>query len=521
MAEYYAMMTNRGQAKLAAAIANQQQLEIVSMGVGDANETDPQPDETWTSLINQQYFAPLNQLITKPEDDSVVIAEMVIPEQSGGWWIRELGLFDVDGELIAVAKCPPTYKPILSEGSGRVQGIRMQIIVSNSDAITLKIDPAVVTATRDYVDNSILDIAQLNKDTTGFVDRTSSNLLFDESTRTVTLQSVGTSFDVYYRGKKIRLETLSLQIADVSGGRYIILDHETLELAEGGNSPGFDSLLVAYVVWSKEQQKFIVQGCERHGVERDTTWHKALHFNTGLVVRSGGLPVFTLDDANAVGFGLIGPIKIADEDLEHTIIHSASPSAPFQQPIEGVGQFPVMHLIEPDNYQVLEASEYPFPHGASGIQRNKIDEITSQGTLEDVPNGKFVSMFVMVTHCTEAPVKIIAGRQVFDTANDAQGETLLGYGLNLPEFAAMYQLVYVKDDAITENPGKVKLVQVFEPSRAASSAASGVTANSHKALMDRQEPDQHPIESVTGLQQELADRLKTYKINGKFATKGA
>ncbi|WP_309539478.1 phage tail protein, partial [Escherichia coli] len=87
-----------------------------------------------------------------------MIAEQIIPENEGGFWIREIGLYDDDGILIAVANCPETYKPQLQEVSGRTQTIRMILIVSSTSAITLKIDPAVVLATRQYVDDKIIEV---------------------------------------------------------------------------------------------------------------------------------------------------------------------------------------------------------------------------------------------------------------------------------------------------------------------------------------------------------------------------
>ncbi|MEI7202601.1 phage tail protein, partial [Pectobacterium parvum] len=96
-----------------------------------------------------------NNLSIDPKNPSQIIAEQVIPENEGGWWVREVGLFDDDGNLIAIANCPETYKPQLQEGSGRIQTVRMILIVSSTDAVTLKIDPAVVLATRSYVDDVI------------------------------------------------------------------------------------------------------------------------------------------------------------------------------------------------------------------------------------------------------------------------------------------------------------------------------------------------------------------------------
>jgi phage-related tail fiber protein len=97
-------------------------------------------------------------LTVDPANASQIIAEQVIPEDVGGWWIREIGLFDKDGDMVAIANCAETYKPQLQEGSGRVQVIRVILIVSNTEAVTLKIDPSVVLATRQYVDDQVIQV---------------------------------------------------------------------------------------------------------------------------------------------------------------------------------------------------------------------------------------------------------------------------------------------------------------------------------------------------------------------------
>ncbi|KEL32595.1 phage tail-collar fiber family protein [Escherichia coli 5-172-05_S3_C3] len=128
------------------------------MAVGDANGVLPTPDPAQTKLINQKRIAPLNLLSVDPNNQSQIIAEQIIPENEGGFWIREIGLYDDEGVLIAVANCPETYKPQLQEGSGRTQTIRMILVVTNTEAITLKIDPSVVLATRKYVDDEVLEL---------------------------------------------------------------------------------------------------------------------------------------------------------------------------------------------------------------------------------------------------------------------------------------------------------------------------------------------------------------------------
>ncbi|EFU0686534.1 TPA: phage tail protein, partial [Escherichia coli] len=156
--KYYAILTNQGAARLANATMLGSKLNLTQMAVGDANGVLPTPDPAQTKLINQKRIAPLNLLSVDPNNQSQIIAEQIIPENEGGFWIREIGLYDDEGVLIAVANSPETYKPQLQEGSGRTQTIRMILVVSNTEAITLKIDPSVVLATRKYVDDEVLEL---------------------------------------------------------------------------------------------------------------------------------------------------------------------------------------------------------------------------------------------------------------------------------------------------------------------------------------------------------------------------
>nr|WP_276559928.1 phage tail protein [Enterobacter hormaechei] len=134
------------------------QVEITKMAVGDGNGVLPTPNPAQTALVHELRRKPLNSLSIDPNNANQIIAEQVIPEDEGGWWIREIGLFDKDGDMIAVANCAETYKPQLQEGSGRVQVVRMILIVSSTADVTLKIDPSVVLATRKYVDDQIIQV---------------------------------------------------------------------------------------------------------------------------------------------------------------------------------------------------------------------------------------------------------------------------------------------------------------------------------------------------------------------------
>jgi phage-related tail fiber protein len=156
MSTYFALLTALGEAKLANAAALGGTLKLTHMGVGDADDQAPTPDRAQTMLRNERRRAPLNRLTVDPANPSQIIVEQVLPENVGGWWIREIGVYDEEGMLCAVANCPPSYKPQLSEGSGRTQVVRMVLLVSSSSTVELKIDPAVVLATRGYVEECTL-----------------------------------------------------------------------------------------------------------------------------------------------------------------------------------------------------------------------------------------------------------------------------------------------------------------------------------------------------------------------------
>ncbi|WP_332762547.1 phage tail protein [Pseudomonas koreensis] len=167
--QFFAILTNVGMAKQANADALGIPWLITQMGVGDANPSgladppNPVPSASQTKLLNEWRRKPLNQLKIDPVNPAVIIAEQIISADEGGKWIREIGLYDADGDLVAVANCAPSFKPLLSQGSGRTQIVRMNFIVTSTGNIQLKIDPAIVLASRAYVDAAILEVLPKNK----------------------------------------------------------------------------------------------------------------------------------------------------------------------------------------------------------------------------------------------------------------------------------------------------------------------------------------------------------------------
>ena len=138
---YIAMLTDVGAAQQAKAIASGTPWNITHMGVGDGNGLTPIPSKLQKKLINENVRLKLNRLTVRA-DRPVLVAELILPPDVGGWWVREVGLYDSSGALVAVASYPATYKPTLAQGTGRTQGIRLQILVSSTANITIQDDPS-------------------------------------------------------------------------------------------------------------------------------------------------------------------------------------------------------------------------------------------------------------------------------------------------------------------------------------------------------------------------------------------
>lgn len=153
--QIYSLPTNTGAAKLAYALANNLTVQISHMAIGDGNDAVVNPTAAATGLVREVHRAQLNQLYPHPDNPNWLVAELVIPAEVGGWTIREIGLYDVDGDLIFVGNHAEQYKPVQSQGSDETKTVRMVILVSSVAAVTLKTDPTTVMATIKFVNDSI------------------------------------------------------------------------------------------------------------------------------------------------------------------------------------------------------------------------------------------------------------------------------------------------------------------------------------------------------------------------------
>lgn len=154
---FYTLLTDIGKAKLANATALGATVQLTHIAVGDGNGAAITPVDTATVLTHEVWRAALNSIAVDPANANWIVAEGYIPSTSGGFTVREVGLFDIDGDLIAIGNYPDTYKPTLAAGSAKDLYIKVIIEVTNSSTVTLKIDPAVVLSTRSYVDSKVVE----------------------------------------------------------------------------------------------------------------------------------------------------------------------------------------------------------------------------------------------------------------------------------------------------------------------------------------------------------------------------
>lgn len=169
MATYYTLLTKAGQASIANAVALNQKVNLTYMAVGDGNGNPTTPNENQTALVREKYRATINQLTVDPDNQNYLVAEMIVPTTVGGWSIYEVGVFNDQNQLIAVANFPATYKPELAEGSGRDLIVRIVIQVSNTSVVTLKIDPAITLASQAWVAANYVKKVTVAGGTTGQV----------------------------------------------------------------------------------------------------------------------------------------------------------------------------------------------------------------------------------------------------------------------------------------------------------------------------------------------------------------
>lgn len=180
--KFSAILTGAGEAALAVAALSGVPVGFSVMAVGDGGGSLPEPNPEQTQLVNEVYRAPLNRLIIVEQRANIIRAEMLIPAQAGGFWLREAALYDDAGVCLAVANLPESYKPQLTEGSGRLHSVNLWIAVNNTADVELKSDPSVILATVDEVNKARDEAKDYTDQVVGDLDTSIQQVIADAIT---------------------------------------------------------------------------------------------------------------------------------------------------------------------------------------------------------------------------------------------------------------------------------------------------------------------------------------------------
>jgi hypothetical protein len=388
------------------------------------------------------------------------------------------------------------------------------ITVSRTDANTITVtgDDQIAAHVADADPHSqyttLTDIAAVTADIHGVVDRTASTLSFVDATRTFSITPVSGSWTFYHKGElKTVAGVRSIQIANTAGARFIRVDPVTLNLVEGSSVPDFvNDTIVAYIYYSTTGAKALVLGDERHGVNRDTTWHSNQHLNVGTIWRSGGDLSYTLNSQAAIQVGVGTPLLIADEDLLHTITHSATPTADFQQILTTAASLEVLYMSG-TTYTSTTQSTTPWVAGTARARYNLVTG--GSGSLVDASEGHYITYWLIATNDVRRPVKLVMGRASHATIDAAYAEEFQEYGLSFAEQVFMYQIVLQTSTAYTSNTPHVQIAAVRKVTSKLANIAATATAESHGTLTGRDAADSHTIGAITNLQTTLDGKQAT------------
>lgn len=180
--KFCAILTRAGEEAMTRAAVTGEPVGFSVMAVGDGGGVSAIPDPLQTGLINEVWRAPLNRVVIADQQANVIRAEMIMLPQVGGFWLREAALYDDEGGCLAVANMAPTYKPLLAEGSGRLQSVNMWIAVSNTASVNLITDPCIILATVSEVERAKNDVKDYTDKIVGQLDTDIQQVIADAIT---------------------------------------------------------------------------------------------------------------------------------------------------------------------------------------------------------------------------------------------------------------------------------------------------------------------------------------------------
>ncbi|MFW3412294.1 hypothetical protein ACN9J3_06130 [Aliarcobacter butzleri] len=354
-----------------------------------------------------------------------------------------------------------------------------------------------------YWKNDNFELYEDSKFSIGFMDHLTSSLTKTSNSITLTFNA---DTKIYKYGKPYLFEagesiTFSTSSLSIGIGYYIILDLDTRTLFARSGTPNFsEDILVSWILLNSSSN-IIWANDERHLCSRNVEWHKNHHLEVGASWLRGGNLIFTKDTVGAVNIEVNTPVLIADEELFYTIEHNNTPTLPFQQKLQGSTNYNVYFLDNNQNYDFTNSGNGSCPFLYSGTSIKYNDAIN--GGLVNASNENFVCYWQLYTTDWENPVKMIIGRVSHSNISDAEKEVFEDYGLNMPEIIGVAKIIIQSDSSIIGNPPLRNRGVYYLRNETVQSSA--LTPTNHNNLAGRNEADQHPISSITGLEEALSN----------------
>lgn len=321
------------------------------------------------------------------------------------------------------------------------------------------------------VNNEIIksqNVSNVTGESTGFADRTTSTISFNNTTRTFTISPVASTFDYYIKGIKYTVSTKSITIPNTSNVYFIYLDeNEDINYSNSFSDEILkDYVYVSNFYWSTTQNRILGLAEERHGLVMDWKTHSYLHNYVGARIRPDMFTIgnFVLNGDGSSNSHCQASIEngvLADEDISMSIIHSATPTNSFEQELSTIAKLPFLYKNGSEWYYETN-NTYLVKTGTNRIQYNFFNG--SSWSTVDATENYFVAVWIFATNYQDEPIRILLGQREDDTITNAQTnnayESLNLSGLPTQEYKVLYRLIFQTSSSFTNTP-HAKLVEIL------------------------------------------------------------
>lgn len=359
---------------------------------------------------------------------------------------------------------------------------------------------------RDFDSYRDIDGGDITSEFTGFPNKTDSAISWVDGTRTFSIAPTGVNYKYYIKGTAhVITTTKNVVIPDDTGMHFIYFNGETL-VSQVGFTPLIlkDYAYVGNIYWNSANAKAIIIGDERHGLTMDWATHSYLHANLGLRIADG----LSADNFTIIGDGSadahaqlgINGGTITDEDLAHSIVHSATPSADFQQVLNVTAKLPAMYKFGANNAWTKDTStNFPFKIVASVPQYNYYNGGTTEWELLNVTDGNFFVVWVFVTNSIDEPVVALMGQDEYANLTDAQengtyGKLVFGE-MPSQEISSSYRLIFEYNTTFT-NSVDVALREINDVRSGVDRLLGTYTSLGDHGLLSGLTDQDHPASSI-------------------------